>query len=192
MSLQGVQLRLSSAYHPQTDGQTKVVNRVLETYLSCICSDAPTFWSKWLALAEWWYNTTFHSAIYTTPYEIVYGQPPPLCLPYFPGESKIELIDRSLRKKEEMLKVLKFDIQRAHNKMKQNDDKHRSKSSFEVGDFVFVKLHPYRQVSVANKINAKLSHKFFGPFKILSKVGAVAYKLKLPSTSKVHNVFHVS
>jgi len=91
-----------------------------------------------------------------------------------------------------MLKVLKFHLQRAQNRMKQNGNKHRSERSFEVGDFVFVKLQPYRQVSVANMINAKLSLKFFGPFEIFSKVGAIAYKLKLPSTSKVHNVFHVS
>ena len=89
-----------------------------------------------------------------------------------------------------MLKVLKFHLQRAQNRMKQNANKHRSERIFEVGDFVFVKLYPY--ISVANKINAKLSSNFFGPFEILSKVSVVAYKLKLPSTSKVHNVFHVS
>ena len=60
-----------------------------------MCVDSPQQWPKWLPLAEWWYNTTFHSAIQTTPYEVVYGQPPPIHLPYLPGESKVQLVDRS-------------------------------------------------------------------------------------------------
>ena len=83
-----------------------------------MCVDSPQQWPKWLPLAEWWYNTTFHSAIQTTPYEVVYGQPPPIHLPYLPGESKVQLVDRSLAKIEEMLKVLKFHLQRTQNRMK--------------------------------------------------------------------------
>ena len=86
-SLQGVALNMSSAYHPQSDGQTEVVNRGVETYLRCMCSDMPKLWSKWLPLAEYWYNTNFHSTIQTTPFEAVYGRPPPQHLPYLPGES---------------------------------------------------------------------------------------------------------
>ena len=84
MACQGVQVQLSNAYHPQTDEQSEVVNRCLETYLRCMCSDSPKQWSKWLPLAEWWYNTTYHSSIKATPYEIVYGQAHlltfPICL----------------------------------------------------------------------------------------------------------------
>lgn len=74
----GVDLRYSTAYHPQTDWQTEVTNKTLETYLRCMTAEAPHTWSKWLPLAEWWYNTTFHSSIKSTPFEIVYGQPPPI------------------------------------------------------------------------------------------------------------------
>ncbi|CAM8943168.1 unnamed protein product [Rhodiola kirilowii] len=82
-TIQGVDLNMSTAYHPQFDGQTEVVNRCLETYLRCMCSDKPHLWSKWLPLAEWWYNTTFHSATQLTPYEVVYGQAPQhTCLTY--------------------------------------------------------------------------------------------------------------
>lgn len=58
-SLQGTQFCLSSAYHPQSDGQTEVVNRCLEMYLGCMCGSQPQEWHKWLSIAEWWYNTHF-------------------------------------------------------------------------------------------------------------------------------------
>ena len=67
MAFQGVQLQLSSAYHPQTDGQSEVVNRCLETFLRCMCCDVPHEWSKWLPLAEWWYNTNHHTSIQCSP-----------------------------------------------------------------------------------------------------------------------------
>lgn len=84
----GVDLLFSSAYHPQTDGQTEVVNRCLKTYLRCMTSDNPCSWSLWLSLAEWWYNTNHHTAIGKSPFEALYGYEQPLHLPYIPGESK--------------------------------------------------------------------------------------------------------
>ena len=66
--LQGVAVHLSSAYHPQSDGQTEVVNRCVEGYLRCVVGQSPHSWSKWLSLAEYWYNTNFHSALEITPF----------------------------------------------------------------------------------------------------------------------------
>jgi hypothetical protein len=85
-------------------------------------------------LAEWWYNTSYHSTIKASPYEIVYGQLPPTYLPYLPGESKIELVDRSLQKREEQLKLVKFHMRRAQERMKQLANRHRSDRTFEIGD----------------------------------------------------------
>lgn len=75
--LQGSQLCLSTAYYPQFDGETEIVNKCLENYLRCMCGDCPKHWAKWLSLTEWWYNTSFHSSIKTTPFYVVYGQEPP-------------------------------------------------------------------------------------------------------------------
>lgn len=123
--LQGVALNKSTAYHPQSDGQTEVVNKCLETYLRCMCSEKPTAWFQWLALAEWWYNTNYHSSIHTTPYEVVYGQPPPIHLPYLPGEASNEAVERTLSSREAVIHILKFYLLRAQNRMSQQADKHR-------------------------------------------------------------------
>lgn len=77
-SLHGTEFLLLSAYHPETNGQTEVVNRCLETYLRCMCSKHPKEWKMWLSLAEWWYNTHIHISAQITPYGVVYNQPPPI------------------------------------------------------------------------------------------------------------------
>ncbi|XP_056698019.1 uncharacterized protein [Spinacia oleracea] len=129
-SLHGTEFLLSSAYHPETDGQTEVVNRCLETYLRCMCGEKPKEWSLWLPMAEWWYNTHFQSAIQLTPYEVVYNQPPPVYLPYLAGDSPIEVVDRSLQRREQILALIKFQLTRAQARMKSQADKHRSDRSF--------------------------------------------------------------
>jgi hypothetical protein len=87
--LHGTQLHLSIAYHPQTDGQTEVVNKCLETYMSCFSSEKQHQWVQWLPLAEWWYNTSYHTTTHMTPFEAVYGQKPPSVLSYLSGTSKV-------------------------------------------------------------------------------------------------------
>ncbi|GAU40456.1 hypothetical protein TSUD_141360 [Trifolium subterraneum] len=99
---------------------------------------------------------------------------------------------RSLAAREDTIKLLKFHPLRAQNRMKQQADKHRSDRSFEIGDHVYIKLHPYRQVSMRSTHYHKLLPKFYGPYKVLDKIGQVAYQLDLPSSSNIHNVFHVS
>jgi hypothetical protein len=82
-------LPLNTAYHPYTDGQTEVINKCLETYLWCFSSERKNQWAQWLPLAEWWYDTSYHTATRMTPFEVVYGQKPPLVLSYMAGLSKV-------------------------------------------------------------------------------------------------------
>lgn len=113
-TFQRVQLQRSTTYHPQTDGQSEVLNRTLETYLRCFYSDKPKEWATYISLAEWWYNTTYHSTIKCTPYEVLYGQKPPIHLPYLVGETASEMVDRSLQARESIIQLLKFHMTRAH------------------------------------------------------------------------------
>uniref|UniRef100_A0ACD5Z0W0 Uncharacterized protein n=1 Tax=Avena sativa TaxID=4498 RepID=A0ACD5Z0W0_AVESA len=78
------------------------------------------------------------------------------------------------------------------HQMKYHADKHRSEREFQVGDAVFLKLQPYEQTSVHRRANHKLSFKYYGPYSVLQRVGAVAHKLALPPSSHIHPVFHVS
>jgi hypothetical protein len=88
--------------------------------------------------------------------------------------------------------MLKTHLANAQNKMKFYADKNRSFREFQVGDKVFLKLQSYAQALVVHRPCAKLAFKYFGPYKILEKIGAAAYKLELPSHAAVHPVFHVS
>jgi transposase InsO family protein len=75
-TLAGVELRMSSAYHPQSDGQTERVNQCMETFLRCFANAVPTRWFDWLHLAEFWYNTTWHSSLTQSPFLTLYGHSP--------------------------------------------------------------------------------------------------------------------
>jgi hypothetical protein len=190
--LQGTLLATSSAYHPQTNGQTEVLNRCLEDYLRCFVADHPHFWLQYLPWAEWHYNTSWHSAIRMTPFEAVYGRAPPSLKDYLTGTSPIATLDDFLSTRTHLIDQLKSHLHKAQLRMKNLADKHRTDVEFKEGDWVFMKLQPYRQSTLAHRKSNKLARRFYGPFQILARVGCVAYRLDFPDVAKVHNVFHVS
>jgi len=183
---------MSSSYHPQTDGQTERLNQCLEGFLRCTVHSCPKQWSRWLPLAEYWYNTSFHSALQLSPFEVLYGHPP-----WHFGIDNLDTCsvpyqEQWLKERELLTALIQQQLYRAQQRMKHQADKGRSEREFTPGEMVFLKLQPYIQSSVATRVNHKLSFRFFGPFRILQRVGKVAYKLDLPKDSKIHNVVHVS
>jgi ribosomal protein L21E len=91
-----------------------------------------------------------------------------------------------------MQRLVQQNLLRAQQRMKSQADKHRVERQFKEGDQVYLKLQPYVQTSLGNRSNQKLSYKYFGPYTVLQRVGAVAYKLQLPVGSKIHPIVHVS
>ena len=154
--LSGSKLMLSSAYHPQTDGQTEVVNRCVEQYLRCFVHQWPRKWSTYLAWAEYWYNTTYHTSTNMTPYQALYGRLPPLIPAYPEGLSPVHEVDQTLLHRDELLHQLKTNLEISMNRMKQHADSKRRDIQFEVGDQVLLKLHPYRQQTVFKRAHQKI------------------------------------
>lgn len=127
-----------------------------------------------------------------SPFKALYGRDPPTIIRYIPGTAKLSALDHDLSNRDIILRQLKHNLLTAQNRQKNQADKHRRDISYAVGDWLFVKLQPYRQLSLRLYRNQKLSQRYFGPFKVLKRIGTVAYKLDLPPSSRIHPVFHVS
>lgn len=190
--LSGTQLKMSSAYHPQTDGQTERVNQCLEAYLRCFVHSCPCKWKDWLSLAEFWYNTTYHSSLNKTPFEVLYGQEPRQLGIDRVESCAVDDLKEWLSNRRLMTQLLQQQLLRAQQRQKFQADKNRTERSFSVGDQVYLKLQPYIQQSVMPRANYKLSFRYFGPFTVIEKIGVVAYRLQLPQSSAIHPIFHVS
>jgi hypothetical protein len=186
-----IQLRMSSSYHPQSDGQTERVNQCLETFLRCFVHTCPRKWKSWLAAAEFWYNSCFHSALGRSPFEALYGRQPRI-LGVEPNPAAGGKLDDWLSEKAIAETLIKQYLSRAVDRMKKQADKRWSEREFEVGGWVYMKLQPYVQSSALSRANLKLGFKYFGPFKVTARVGSVAYRLDLSATSLIHPVVHVS
>lgn len=190
--LNGTTLCFSSAYHPQSDGQTEVTNRILQTFLRYFVSDTPKLWVSMLPLAEHWYNSSYQSAIKMTPFEALYGRPPPNMCSYVSGSTVVATLDETLAQRHQMLAVIKLNLQKAQSRMRSHANNGRMDKEFEVGTWVWLRLQPYRQNSVRGARYSKFTKRFFGPYQIVKRIGTVAYELLLPPEARIHPVFHVS
>jgi hypothetical protein len=185
-------LNFSSAYHPQTDGQTERVNQILEDMLrDCTLKDNQS-WDKCPPYAEFSYNNSYQESIKMAPFEFLYGRK---CrTPLFwnePGENQIFGSD-ILWEAERQVQMVRENLKLAQSRQKSYADNRRRELRFQVGDFLYLKVSPMRGLRCF-KIRGKLAPRYIGPFKILEQRGEVAYQLELPTQlSDVHDVFHVS
>ena len=161
-------------------------------YLHCFTSSRPKEWVQWVPWAEFCYNTSLHASTHKTPFEVVYGREPPNLLSYVPGTSKVEVVDNMLQARDKVVKDLRCQLQQAQARMKTVYDQGRVEREFVVGDWLYLRLQPYRKTSLALRQSHKLSLRFYGPYRVLERIGSVAYRLDLPPRSKIHLVFHVS
>jgi hypothetical protein len=185
-------LRFSSTYHPQTDGQTERMNQILEDMLRACALQYGRSWDKSLSYAEFSYNNSYQESLKMAPFEMLYGRRCQTPLSWNEtGEQKVFGPD-ILEEAEKQVRMVKENLRVTQLSQKSYANHRRRELSFEVGDFVYLKVSPMRGLH-RFKVRGKLAPRFIGPFKILEKRGEVAYQLELPSQlSDVHDVFHVS
>ncbi|GJU20516.1 putative reverse transcriptase domain-containing protein [Tanacetum coccineum] len=188
----GTNLDMSTAYHPQTDGQSERTIQTLEDMLRACVIDFGKGWVNHLPLVEFSYNNSYHASIKAAPFEALYGRKcrSPVCWAEV-GEVQLtgpEIVQETTEK----IIQIKQRIQAARDRQKSYADLKRKPMEFQVGDRVMLKVSPWKGVVRFGK-RGKLNPRYVGPFKVLKKVGSVAYKLELPQElSRVHNTFHVS
>ena len=120
----GVQLKMSTTFHPQTDGQSEAVNKTISMYMCCITEDRPRAWLDWLPWAEYVYNTAYHSALRTSPFQVVYGIPPPDLLPYTPSTATTATIDNLLQERDSFITYVRERLLQAQQHAKRHYDNH--------------------------------------------------------------------
>ncbi|KAL4023074.1 hypothetical protein IC575_016822 [Cucumis melo] len=188
----GTRLDFSTAFHPQTDGQTERLNQVLEDMLRACALEFPGSWDSHLHLMEFAYNNSYQATIGMAPFEAWYDKccRSPVCWGEV-GEQRLmgpELVQST----NEAIQKIRSRMHTAQSRQKSYADVRRKDLEFEVGDKVFLKEAPMRGVLRFER-RGKLSPRFVWPFEILERIGPVAYRLALPpSLSTVHDVFHVS
>ncbi|MCO5592411.1 hypothetical protein L7F22_046414 [Adiantum nelumboides] len=195
----GTRLNFSSAYHPQTDGQSEIANLMildlLKSYVTEV--DQRSQWEKYIPLVEYAYNNTVHTSIGKAPFEVIEGRPKsPLLLKV---HGKIFAADEYSRYLKESFQKMKEAISISQQKQKAAANKHKRALAFKENDWVLLKFPKtrLRHTSGKNprrhqKYYAKLAKRYYGPFQILKPINEMAYQLKLPNHWLIHNAFHVS
>ncbi|KAL0536903.1 hypothetical protein IC582_025866 [Cucumis melo] len=188
----GTGLKFSTSFHPQTDGKSERTIQNLEDMLRACVLQLKGSWDTHLPLMEFAYNISYQSSIGMAPYEALYGRPykTPVCWNEV-GERKLvgpDLVQITINN----IKLIKENLRIAQDRQKSYADKRRRNLEFQVGDQVFLKLSPWRDVIRFGR-KVKLSPRYIGPYHITERVGPAAYRLELPiELARIHDVFHVS
>jgi hypothetical protein len=185
-------LNFSSAYHPQTNGQTERTNQVLEDMLRAYTIKHGGSWDKSLSYAEFTYNNSYQASLKMSPFEALYGRK---CrTPLFwvqTGETQF-FGPEIFQEAEEQVRMIRENLRIAQSRQKRYADTQRRPLEFEEDYHVYLKVPPIQGMR-RFKVKGKLSPRFIGPFQFLKQVGEMAYQLELPDhLSDVHDVFHVS
>ncbi|VDC06874.1 unnamed protein product, partial [Peniophora sp. CBMAI 1063] len=176
----------STAYHPQTDGLTERYNQELKTFLRLYVDYHQSDWVKYLKSAQFSYNNTVHSSHHETPFYASEGRHPysglnPRATDHVPAATSYA---QHLKKVHEEIASA---LRQAKEAMKEVYDRHRQDArNYEVGDQVWLEATNLK----SKRPSPALNERRHGPFKILEKIGASAYRLDIPPTWKTHNVFN--
>nr|GEY61641.1 reverse transcriptase domain-containing protein [Tanacetum cinerariifolium] len=175
----GTRLKISTAYHPQTGGQSERTIQTLEDMLRACVIDFGNGWDRHLLLIEFSYNNSYYTSIKAAPFEELYGRKcrSPVCWAEVEDAQLISL--EIIQETTEKIIQIKSRIQVARDRQKSYADVRHKPLEFQVGDRVMLKVSPWKGVIRFGKLG-KLNLMYTGPFKVLAKVETVAYRLKLP------------
>jgi hypothetical protein len=191
MAATGSKLQMSTAFHPQSDGQSEAANKVITMYLRCFTGDRPKQWIRWLPWAEYIYNTAYQVSTKTTPFSIVYGREPPSLRSYEPGETRVQAVAKAMEDRDELLADVRYRVEQAQVVAKRNyDQKHRA-ITFAPREWVWLRVRHRTPLSLPTVTTGELKPRYYGPYQISELVNPVAARLVLPAGAKIHNVFHV-
>nr|GEX40542.1 putative reverse transcriptase domain-containing protein [Tanacetum cinerariifolium] len=188
----GTRLDMSTAYHPETDGQSERSIQTLEDMLHACVIDFGKGWERHLPVVEFSYNNSYHASIKAAPFEVLYGRKcrSPVCWAEV-GDAQLTG-PKTIQETTEKIIQIKQRLQAARDRQKSYADVRRKSLEFQVGDKFMLKVSPWKGVVRFGK-RRKLNPCYIGPFKVLEKVGTIAYRLELPKQlSRVHSTFHVS
>ncbi|GJR04289.1 putative nucleotidyltransferase, ribonuclease H [Tanacetum coccineum] len=183
----GTRLKFSTAFHPETDGQSERTIQTLEDMLRSCALEWAGNWDDYICLVEFAYNNSWHASIKCAPFEMLYGRKcrAPICWDQV-GERILEG-PKMIEVTNEKVAIAREKLKEAQTRQKSYADRHRRALEFQPGEHVFLKVSPTRGVRRFG-IKGKLSPRFIGPFEILDRVGEVSYRLALPpQLSHVHN-----
>ena len=188
----GTDLTFSTAYHPQTGGQTERVNQILEDMLRSCAIIYGKNWDECLPFAEFSYNNSYQASIGMSPFEALYGRSCRTPLNWSESGERVYFGPDIVMEAEEKVKTIQERLQAAQSRQKRYADRGRWELYFKVGDYAYLKVTPFKGTQRFQE-KGKLAPHYVGPFRILARRGAVAYQLELPqSLSTIHNIFHIS
>jgi len=200
----GIKLRMSSAYHPQSDGQAEKANATLEMFLKACISQlkSPEQWSQLLPLAEFTYNVAQHKAIGMSPFEADIRYIPRLPLDLLAPGPRMPNSRPGMEYAERLVKILRMlheRMEEAQLTMVTEENEHRQLHPFQIGDSVFLdtRLLPVGYANVNSTANdsgnsQKFQHPYAGPFTILKSAGENAFVLDITALWRLHPVFNVA
>jgi hypothetical protein len=187
----GTNLNFSTAYHPESDGKTEMVNQVIEDMLRMYVMDKPSKWEDYLHLVEFSYNNGYQEYLKMSPFEALYGRKCNTPVSWDNQTDRAVVGLDFLREMEEQMIKIKKSLKVAQDRQKIYADKGITHRKFNVGDHILLKVKANRS-SLKLGNCSKLAARYCGSFEILERIGPVDYMIALPASMFVHNVFHVS
>ena len=186
-----IKSKISIAFYPQTDGQTKRINQELEQYLRMFIDHRQEQWPDWLGTAEFVYNSKVYSSTKMSPFKANYEQDPRMGFKVR-KKGKYEGAEKFVMKIKEIQEEAKVALEKAQEKMKKYIDRKRKKvNEYKVGDLVMLSTKDLKY-QIIDRRTEKLTERFIGPYTVKKIILAIAVELELSSTIRIHSVVNIS